>query len=277
MFPVGCLMDICPLSADDSSSFVYLEPAFFAVSLVQITNSSLQTASPAGSHADNSMLLSAQKDTDRLRQHSPGLETSLQSLDRTSSAEEMKFEDLSCTPVDKATCHLLAALQQSEAECASPTHPLTGEAKSSPSENHGTSSSGAKDSLYKRIIQEATFALPRTPTALRRAELPASEACEQDTSHPSAPSCTASNSLHSHTSVASTATDPRRSIKCPTGDCDAGSATTELNSSAGKFDRASTGKDGGRGEAENNRLMQLELELAKERVRLKLVCDCHTS
>lgn len=99
----------------------------------QITNASLtqagESVSPAGSHADSSLLFSAYKERPRsLLQYSPAGGLS-RALDRT---HEMKFED--------------SEVLRDPARAGS-SDPGDG------SSRRGSSGSGEKESLYNRIIQ----------------------------------------------------------------------------------------------------------------------------
>ena len=121
-----------------------------------ITNSSLQTVSPAGSRADGSLLLSSHKESAgrTAPQYSPAGALTRGALDRT---DEMQLDDL---------VHPVAALQQPDGSdvpasaspvlvpCAKPSPPTSAAAAAAaPSGGSRRGSSGERESLYNRIIQ----------------------------------------------------------------------------------------------------------------------------
>jgi hypothetical protein len=158
----------------------------------QITNSSLQTVSPTGSGVNESLLNSAQKvQSMSPNPHSPArVGIALCSPNATQSS--MKMEDLSRTPVST-----MMQLPGDSGGWRDGFHvdEQPGSIDQPTSSNRRESDGGnadSKRSLYKRIIQEASHALPRTPAGLGRGASPAGSVeeglcTEEESSHATEP------------------------------------------------------------------------------------------
>ncbi len=183
-----------------------------------ITNSSLQTVSPAGSRADGSLLLSSHKESAgrTAPQYSPAGALARGELDRT---DEMQLEDLA---------HPVAALQQPDGSdvpaSASPVQvqcakrsPITSAAvaaaAAAPSggSRRGSSGGGERESLYNRIIQvclsvQARRCEPADGCCVARAGR--SRECDR------APACCRTPPFPSPAPQRA-CSDPRRPLPCP--------------------------------------------------------------
>ena len=124
--------------------------------MLQVTNTSMQTPGSSSTNTRDSILLSTVHQGKQ--QQSP-----VCGLNRATSDENLlrAIEDLARTPPDTAAEY-----------CVSPSYAAISATAQQRSSNNSSGGNGEKKcSLYKRILQEAAYTLPRTPNLPHRARV----------------------------------------------------------------------------------------------------------